>query len=72
MVSDLHALPLMGHDLPPLPKVRAAVFSTSPGHWYWSYETDHGDGPVRSTVYHGPFASQLEAYDSARRTVELL
>lgn len=71
-MSDIHPLPLVGHDLEHRPEIRAAVYSTSPRHWFWSYLYDYGDQAGRSTLRHGPFTSQPEAYDSARRMVELL
>ena len=71
-VSDLHALPLTGHDLPHRPEVRAKVFATSPAHWYWSFLLDYGEGAKLSTLRHGPFDSQPEAFNSAHRMVELL
>ena len=69
-MSDLHPLPLVGHDLDG-PTIRAKVFSTSPAHWYWSYEYDYGEGPLVSVLRHGPFASQAEAFTSARHAAEV-
>lgn len=71
-MSDLHHLPLTGHDLIYRPAVRAKVWRGSSGftgnpHWFWSYVDEHVN-----VLYHGPFASWREAYDSARRMVELL
>lgn len=72
-MSDLHHLPLAGHDLPPLaPFVRARVYGrtsqlTGKTSWYWGYITRHGNA-----ISHGPFYNWREAYDSARRMVELL
>lgn len=64
-MSDLHVMPLMGHDLDHAPVVRASVFKAGRG-WYWNYTGP--DGPLR----HGPFESWREAFASARRMVELL
>lgn len=62
-MSDLHRLPLRGHDIQLPPRVRARVFRA--GHqWYWRYTT--------SVLYHGPFASWDEAYASARNMTEML
>ncbi len=59
-MSDLHNLPLVGHDLPGRrPAVRALVFKERRG-WVWTYEG--------VALLHGPFASWREAYDSAHRT----
>lgn len=78
-MSDLHQMPLRGHDMPFRPAVRAKVFRRAT-RWYWAYQ----DGPnlhlippkgmssVGPLLRHGPFASWREAYDSARRMVELL
>lgn len=63
-MSDLHALPLVGHDLVFAPAIRASVWRTSQHHWYWNYSD--------SVLNHGPFASHREAYDSAHRMVSLL
>lgn len=70
-MSDVHPLPLVGHDMPQFPVIRARVFKKGQG-WYWSYESDYGDGPQLSILSHGPFADQPEAYASAWRTVEAL
>lgn len=61
-MSDLHRLPLRGHDMP---SVRAKVFTTSPRHWYWRYQGNH-------EYRHGPFGSQAEAFGSAWHAVEVL
>ena len=68
-MSDLHTMPLRGHDLTFRPMVRSRVYRQG-RYWYWSYySTDWGGkGPLN----HGPFASWREAYDSARKMVELL
>lgn len=70
-MSDLHHLPLTGHDAPYRPAVRAQVRQAGRrGHWMWAYKNGlFPDGPA---LWHGPFASWREAYDSARRMVELL
>lgn len=68
-MSDIHPLPLIGHDLETELEIRAKVFTTSPGHWYWSYE---GATVTKPELLHGPFASQPEAFSSAYRMVELL
>lgn len=71
-MSDIHPLPLVGHDLDNGPMIRAKVFATSPRHWWWSYLYDYGDQGGQSTLRHGPFNSQGEAFASAHRMVELL
>lgn len=70
-MSDLHAMPLVGHDLAFDPQVRAQVFRTTPRHWWWSYLSDP-DAPSSTALRHGPFESWREAFASARRMVELL
>lgn len=70
-MSDLHALPLVEHDMPTTPVVRARVFKSGEG-WYWSYETNYSDGAKMSALRHGPFRDQPEAYDSAHRMVAML
>lgn len=70
-MSDIHVMPLVGHDLESGPCVRAKVSKRGSG-WFWSYETDYGDGPQVSVLRHGPFGSQPEAYASAYRMVDLL
>jgi len=70
-MSDLHTLPLVGHDMLDFgrPSIRARVFSATAHHWYWEYlDAVHGGAVLR----HGPFTSQPEAYASARRMVEAL
>jgi hypothetical protein len=70
-MSDIHHLPLVGHDLEHKPEVRAMVYSyqslvTGATRWYWKYDkTDH-------SLIHGPFESWREAYESAYRMVTLL
>lgn len=68
-MSDLHQMPLRGHDMPSRPVVRAKVRQSGRrGHWVWTF-IHSTEGPA---LWHGPFASWREAYDSARRMVELL
>lgn len=67
-MSDMHALPLLGHDLPGQKVVRAEVFKQSKG-WYWAF-SDKEVG--RHVIWHGPFMGWDEAYASAHRMVELL
>lgn len=62
-MSDIHPLPLVGHDLDREPLIRATVFKQGPD-WYWSYEI--------GVLVHGPFSTWTEAYTSARHTVEEL
>lgn len=71
-MSDLHTLPLVGHDMDRRPEVRATVFSTSPHHWWWAYQHAIAHRRPANVIRHGPFASQEEAYDSAHRMVTLL
>lgn len=72
-MSDLHNLPLLGHDVPYRPAVRARVFQGKYSTlWYWSYAHRFGTPFQENPIRHGPFASWREAYDSARRMVELL
>lgn len=66
-MSDLHSLPLREHDLPSKPQVRAQVYASTPSHWWWHYQ-----GQMLPILRHGPFGSWREAYNSARRMVELL
>lgn len=70
-MSDLHPLPLVGHDIDWAPLVRAQVFRTTPHHWFWSYLPGR-EPKGNDALMHGPFYSQPEAYASARRMVELL
>lgn len=62
-MSDLHTLPLVGHDIPSKPAIRATV-SRRGVNWYWSYQN--------FVTAHGPFGSWREAYDSAYKMVTLL
>lgn len=66
-MSDIHPLPLVGHDAPYGPQVRARVFKAGKG-WSWTYVRNEIESPLR----HGPFESWDEAYASAHRMVELL
>ena len=73
-MSDIHPLPLVGHDLEEGPQVRAQVYGyksliTGETSWYWKY--DQG-GKTDTAYIHGPFEGWREAYDSAYRMVELL
>lgn len=70
-MSDLHPLPLMGHDLETRPVVRAHVFRTTPEHWWWAYQRG-AEVATDSVLRHGPFESQPEAFASAWRMVEAL
>lgn len=68
-MSDLHMLPLVGHDMEHKPEVRATVFrGRFSDLWYWSYWSTDQTNSYR----HGPFGSWREAYDSAHRMVTLL
>lgn len=73
-MSDIHPLPLVGHDLEESPLVRAQVYGyksliTGDTCWYWRYARD----AVTDTQFiHGPFAHWREAFDSAYHMVELL
>lgn len=69
-MSDLHTMPLTGHDIEFRPWVRAKVYcvkqSTGCRDWFWHYT-----GPRLSAVTaHGPFTTWAEAYASARRMLE--
>lgn len=68
-MSDIHTLPLMGHDMAFKPLVRGKVYRAG-RYWYWSYYAEDwgGKGPLN----HGPFSTWREAYDSAWRMVEAL
>lgn len=68
-MSDLHVLPLVGHDWDVT--IRAQVYRTTPLHWWWSYMPD-GEPKDADALRHGPFATQAEAFASAHRMVELL
>lgn len=70
-MSDIHPLPLMGHDLEIEPVVRAQVFRTSPHHWWWAY-LPGAEVSTTTQLRHGPFYSQPEAFASAWRMVDLL
>jgi len=65
-MSDLHALPLRGHDIEFRPYIRGRVHRLAPGVWVWQY-TNATAGLVH---IHGPFGSWAEAYASARRMLE--
>ncbi len=72
-MSDLHQMPLRGHDLPSRPAVRAGVFKSGYVSWWWAYlPASRPDLSAELSLRHGPFASWREAYDSARRMVGLL
>jgi hypothetical protein len=65
-MSDLHRMPLTGHDMPHPPVVRATVYKRYGAGWGWAFI-----GP-RVHDSHGPFETWREAYDSARRMCEQL
>ena len=67
-MSDLHRMPLVGHDMPHRPVVRARVYKIWGGGWGWSFFRPSGPG----VPWHGPFPTWREAYDSARRMCEQL
>jgi len=67
-MSDLHHLPLTGHDMPHKPVVRARVYKRWGG-WGWAFLAANG---ISGAASHGPFDSWREAYDSARRVCEQL
>ncbi len=66
-MSDLHRLPLIGHDLPHRP-VRYKVYSArvETGHlfWYWS-SYPHGGGLFQTL--HGPFMTPRDAHNDIAR-----
>jgi len=66
-MSDLHPLPLVGHDMPVTPEVRGRVWRAGQS-WYWGYANQD----TFFVTAHGPFGSWREAYDSAHRMVSLL
>lgn len=70
-MSDLHSLPLTGHDIPYRPVIRAKVYGvrmlSGETKWFWCYLDGH-----KAVTAHGPFEDWRETYDSARRMVELL
>jgi len=68
-MSDLHHLPLTGHDMPHPPVVRARVHKRYRAEWVWAFLASNG---VSGAAVHGPFGSWREAYDSARRMCEQL
>lgn len=70
-MSDLHTLPLVGHDIDWDPIVRAQVFRTTPQHWWWSYLPEN-EPKDADALRHGPFCTQREAFASALHMVELL
>lgn len=70
-MSDLHTLPLVGHDIDWKPLVRTQVYRTTPEHWWWSYLPKH-EPRDNDALRHGPFCSWSEAYASAHRMAELL
>lgn len=65
-MSDLHPMPLRGHDLPPrVAVVRGKVFKRGK-YWYWGYAGS------TNPFWHGPFTTWGEAFNSAWHTVEAL
>lgn len=68
-VSDLHHMPLTGHDMPHRPVVRARVYRLYGHGWGWTFAPRVGVG---QNGLHGPFETWREAYDSARRVCEQL
>lgn len=71
-MSDLHPLPLVGHDAPFVkPVVRAKVMRKGRS-WYWSYDVADGNESITSALTHGPFRDWEEAFASAYRMVEAL
>lgn len=62
-MSDLHVLPLRGHDLPPVRLyVRAKVFKVPVKGWTWQHTCDHDKTRV-SLIW---FSSQRAAFRAAR------
>lgn len=70
-MSDIHRLPLLGHDMPyylvthDAPPPRARVFSrrSATGHLHWYFRTN------QSPILHGPYLSPEDAHDDAEKTV---
>lgn len=62
-MSDLHPLPLRGHDIEFRPWLRGRVYRYAPGEWWWTYIGT-------SDIIHGPFASWELAMRSALRMLE--
>lgn len=66
-MSDLHAMPLRGHDIEFRPYIRARVYRLALGGWVWEYTNAVFCG---RTLVHGPYPSWAEAYASALRMLE--
>lgn len=62
-MSDLHPLPLRGHDIEFRPWIRGRVWRSPTGAWWWAYTA----GPPYT---HGPFATWEQAMRSALRMLE--
>lgn len=63
-MSDLHRLPLVGHDLPPVRcKVSAKRAVTGQLYWYWTRPTLSG------VVRFGPFLNPADAHNDIERSV---
>lgn len=73
-MSDIHALPLVGHDLPRVldSELRGFVYCRPDGHghleWYWHIREGR-KRPVGFT-HHGPYASAREAGTEAAEWIE--
>lgn len=65
-MSDLHDLPLRGHDIEFRPYIRARVYRFLPGLWMWQYTAP----TIHGAVGHGPYGTWAEAYASALRMLE--
>lgn len=62
-MSDLHSLPLRGHDIEFRPYVRAKVYRLLPDMWMWAYTSGE-------PYPHGPFRTWEQAMRSALRMLE--
>ena len=72
-MSDIHPLPLVGHDLPAEIEFRGQVFSrrTVTGHldWYWHLKQD---GRRLSATTHGPYWTAADANKEAAEMVRMM
>lgn len=72
-MSDIHRLPLVGHDLPVTANLRGFVFArrSVTGHleWYWHIREVGKPRPL-SFTHHGPYLSARDAGKEAAEWVE--
>lgn len=66
-MSDLHQLPLTGHDLPVIPRAKLRVYKDGP-YWYWEHACSYRPPSTPSTSY--PFSQHSRAVHWGLRHME--